>query len=140
VLAALAAGCGVLPDVGPDTPEGFGPLAVTTHRSADGVTLDFPDPPASAGLVVICPAAPAGRGDAAGLIDRIRSAGCVEPAEGPEPGSLSRELRFESLASAQMLLFDPADRWLVILVTAGGEGGSASRAYAAWVEGGPILP
>jgi hypothetical protein len=142
VVALVVAGCGALPEVGPELPADFGEITVETARTPDSLSLTFPVTPPGGGLVFVCPSAPSApsSGALAGLIDRIRSIGCVELAD--EPGSLPlrRVLRFESLSSTQLLVLDDQERWFVILVSAGGEGGLDGRPYGAWVPGGPILP
>jgi hypothetical protein len=140
VVVALAVGaCGVLPEVGPELPTGFGEITVETARTPDSMSLTFPVTPPGGGLVFVCPAAPS-TDASAGLMDRIRSIGCVELPDEPGPLPLRRVLRFESLSSTQLLVLDDQESWFVILVSAGGEGGLDSRPYGAWIPGGPILP
>jgi hypothetical protein len=142
VVALVVAGCGALPEVGPELPADFGEITVETARTPDSLSLTFPVTPPGGGLVFVCPSAPSApsSGALAGLIDRIRSIGCVELADEPGPPPLHRVLRFESLSSTQLLVLDDQERWFVILVSAGGEGGLDGRPYGAWVPGGPILP
>ena len=139
VMALVVAGCGALPEVGPELPAGFGEITVETARTPDSLSLTFPLTPPGGGLVFVCPSAPSSDASA-GLMDRIRSIGCVELADEPGPPPLHRVLRFESLSSTQLLVLDDQERWFVILVSAGGEGGLDGRPYGAWVPGGPILP
>lgn len=129
----------MLPEVGPDLPEGFAEITVETARTPDSLSLTFPVTPPGEGLVFVCPAAPSSD-SSVGLMDRVRSIGCVELADEPGPPPLRSVLRFESLSSTQLLVLDDQERWFVILVTVGDEGGLDSRPYGAWVAGGPILP
>ena len=139
LAVATLAGCGVLPDVGPELPTGFGEITVETARTPDSLSLTFPVTPPGAGLVFVCPAAPSSDASA-GLMDRIRGIGCVELPDEAGPLPLRRVLRFESLSSTQLLVLDDQENWFVILVAAGGGDGLDGRPYGAWVRGGPILP
>ncbi|HEU0237462.1 MAG TPA: hypothetical protein VFR14_13570 [Candidatus Limnocylindrales bacterium] len=138
-VALVVAGCGVLPEVGPELPEGFGEITVETARTPDSLSLTFPVTPPGGGLVFVCPSAPSSDASV-GLMDRIRSIGCVELADEPGPLPLRRVLRFESLSSTQLLMLDDQERWFVILVAGGGDGGLDGQPYGTWVPGGPILP
>ena len=138
-VAVLVAGCGVLPEVGPELPTGFGEIAVETARTPDSLSLTFPVTPSGGGLVFVCPSAPSSDASV-GLIDRIRSIGCVELPDEAGPPPLHRVLRFESLSSTQLLVLDDQESWFVILVAAGGGDGLDGRPFGAWVPGGPILP